>query len=58
MACMLMLRFCFLVMKLVLAAVYTNFETTIVNDSGMEQRDGIIASPVGDKLILKLKTAL
>jgi hypothetical protein len=43
------------VMKLVLAAVYTNFETTIVDDAGMEQRDGILASPVGDKLILKLK---
>ena len=40
------------VMKLFLATIYTNFATTVINMEGMEQRDHLVASPVGDKLIL------
>lgn len=43
-------------MKLVLAAVYTNFTTEIVLAGGMEQNvDSFIAGPVGGKCVLKLK---
>jgi len=41
------------VFKLVVAAVYTNYTTTIVSHDGMEHRDDIIAGPVGEKLILQ-----
>ena len=39
-------------MKFILAAVYTNFSTTIVDDDGIEQMDGFIAGPESDKLVL------
>jgi cytochrome P450 len=41
-----------MVLKLLLASVYTNFTTSILEDDGMEHRDEMMASPVGDKLIL------
>lgn len=40
-------------MKLVLAGIYTNFTTTIINDEGIEQEDSYIASPVGRKLMIE-----
>jgi Cytochrome P450 len=43
------------VMKVVLAAIYCRFRTSVIDDSGMEQRDGFLASPVGDKLILRFE---
>jgi hypothetical protein len=42
-----------IVIKLVAAAVYANFTTSIVDDEGIEQLECIIARPVGNKLILK-----
>ncbi|KAF2667232.1 putative cytochrome P450 monooxygenase [Microthyrium microscopicum] len=45
-------NFTLLVLKLVLAAIYTNYETTIIDDEGIEQLDDMMATPKGDKLIL------
>lgn len=42
-------------MKLVIAAIYTNYVTEIVDDEGMEQADTFIAGPVGGKLVLRFK---
>ncbi len=42
-------------LKLVIAAIYTNYTTEIVDDEGMEQIDSFIAGPIGEKLILKFK---
>ena len=39
-------------MKSMVAMIYSEFETSIVDDDGMEQVDGVVAGPVGDKLIL------
>jgi hypothetical protein len=41
------------VIKLVVAAVYTNFTTSIVDDEGIEQEDNYIALPKGRKLVLQ-----
>ena len=43
----------FAVMKLLVATVYTNYATTIVDDEGIEQADSYLAGPVGNKLVLK-----
>lgn len=42
-------------MKLVVAAIYTNFESAVVDDEGMEQMDAGIAAPVGDRLVLRFR---
>jgi len=42
-------------MKLVVAAIYTNFRTTIVNDDNIEATDAYTVKPLGDKLILKFE---
>ena len=42
-------------MKLVVAAVYTNYTTEIVDDEGMEQADTYISGPVGEKCVLRFK---
>ena len=42
-------------LKAITAAIYTNFETEIVDDGGpraMEQEDTFLAGPVGEKLHL------
>jgi len=39
-------------MKLVAAAIYTNYTAYIIDDEGIEQVDRMIASPAGEKLIL------
>ena len=38
-----------------LAAIYANFETEVVDDTGIEQEDAYVAGPVGKKLGLKFK---
>lgn len=40
-------------MKLVAAAIYTNFRTTIVDDENVEANDAYTVKPSSDKLILK-----
>jgi hypothetical protein len=45
-----------LVIKLTLAAVYMKFDTEIVDDSGIEQVDDFMATPVGNQLILRFKS--
>lgn len=47
----------FLAIKLILAAVYANFTSTIIDDEGIEQRDELPADPVSDKLILSFQRA-
>lgn len=42
-------------MKLAIAAIYTNFHTTIVNDDDIEAIDAYTVKPRGDKLILKFE---
>jgi hypothetical protein len=42
-------------MKLVIAAVYTNYTTHIVNDNGIEQSDGYTCGPVGNQLTLRFE---
>jgi len=42
-------------MKLVVAAVFTNFETHVVVDEGMEQMDHLVARPVAEKLLMGFK---
>ncbi|KAL0265031.1 hypothetical protein SLS55_000988 [Diplodia seriata] len=41
--------------KHVIAALYANFETEIVDDEGIEQEDHFLAHPKGHRLILRLK---
>ena len=43
-----------LAMKLVIASTYSNFETYIVDDSGVEQADAYVAGPKG-KVFLGFK---
>lgn len=40
-------------MKLVTAAVYTNFRTTTVNDDGIEAIDAYTVHPTAEKLVLQ-----
>lgn len=42
----------FIVLKLLLASIYMNYATTMIDDEGIEHTDDVIAAPVGDKLIL------
>ena len=42
-------------MKLVTAALYTNFVTEVVDDEGIEQVDDYIARPRGEKLVLRFR---
>ena len=39
-------------MKLVTAAIYTNYKTSIVDDAGIEQIEGFIAGPKSGRLVL------
>jgi hypothetical protein len=43
--------------KSVVASIYTNYTTEIIDDEGMEQVDGYAVGPKGDKLILQFKRA-
>ena len=42
-------------MKLVVAAVYSNYMTQIVDGEGMEQADTFVSGPVGGKCVLSFK---
>lgn len=42
-------------LKLVVAAIYTNYTTKIIDDKGMEQLDAYSAGPKGDDLILQFE---
>lgn len=42
-------------MKLAVAAIYTNFRTTIADDDSIEAIDAYTVKPRGDKLILKFE---
>ena len=44
---------CRVEMKVLLAAIYTNYTTSVVDDKGIEQEDAYTAGPVGNKLVLK-----
>lgn len=39
-------------MKMVIAAVYSNFRTRVLDDEGIEQTDGYTTGPKSNKLIL------
>lgn len=39
-------------MKAIAAAVYTRFETRVVDDGGVEQGDGYTVGPKGGRLVL------
>lgn len=45
-------NFALVATKVILASIYANFTSTIIDDEGIEQRDELPADPVGDKLIL------
>jgi hypothetical protein len=42
-------------MKLVIAAVYSNFRTYIVDDEGIEQMDGYTCGPTSNRLFLRFE---
>ena len=42
-------------MKIATAAIYTNYETGIVEAGDMAQEDMFIAGPVGEKLVLRFR---
>jgi hypothetical protein len=44
-------------MKTVIAAIYSNFLTYIVDDHGMEQTDGYASRPVSEQLFLRFEPA-
>jgi hypothetical protein len=44
------------VLKLSIVAIYSNFETEVVDDEGIEQEDAFVAGPVGEKLVLRFRT--
>jgi hypothetical protein len=41
-------------MKYIVAALYTNYTTTVVDDSGIEQSDAYTAPPTSDRLLIEL----
>lgn len=42
-------------MKLIIATIYTNYTTEIVDDEGIEQTDTYISRPIGDKLVMRFR---
>lgn len=42
-------------MKLVIAAIYSNYASVIVDDNGIEATDAYTVKPRSEKLILKFK---
>jgi hypothetical protein len=42
-------------MKYIIAALYSKYSTTIVDDTGIEQSDSYTAPPKSDKLMIKLE---
>lgn len=44
-------------MKFIVAALYTDFKTVVVDDEGVEQMDLYTAPPKSGKLIIRLERA-
>ena len=44
-------------LKFVVAAIYTNYTTKIIDDEDIEQLDGYVCGPKGEKLILQFERA-
>ena len=44
-------------LKFAAAAIYSNYTTTIIDDEDIEQLDGYISGPKGEKLILQFERA-
>jgi len=44
----------FIEIKLLLASVYLNYNTTIIDDFGIQQMDAVVGAPVGLKLVVGL----
>lgn len=44
--------------KLVIAAVYSNFRTHIADDKGIEQMDGYTCGPASNKLFLRFEKVI
>jgi unspecific monooxygenase len=44
-------------LKFVVAAIYTNYTTKVIDSEDMEQLDGYVAGPKGEKLILQFERA-
>jgi cytochrome P450 len=42
-------------LKVLIVAIYSNFQTEIVDDEGIEQEDTFLAGPKGEKLVLTLR---
>lgn len=42
-------------MKLVAAAIYSNYASVIIDDDGIEETDAYTVRPRGEKLVLKFK---
>lgn len=42
-------------MKHIIAAIYTNFTSDVVDDEGIEQGDSYTARPVSEQLMLSFK---
>jgi hypothetical protein len=45
-----------IVLKTIVAAIYTNYETTIIDDGNMEQEDTFNSGPLGRRLALKFSS--
>jgi hypothetical protein len=43
---------CLLVLKVLVATIYTEYKTTVIDDEGIEQADSYLSFPVGERLIL------
>ena len=48
-------HFAVAILKLLLAAVYANYSTEIIDDEGIEQREDFVSSPTGGKLFLRFR---
>jgi hypothetical protein len=42
-------------MKYIIAALYSDYSTVVVDDTGIEQSDLYTAPPRGDKLVVRLE---
>jgi hypothetical protein len=42
-------------MKYIITALYSNYSTSIVDDTGMEQSDSYTAPPRSEKLMIRLE---
>ena len=42
-------------MKVVVAAIYTNYRTSVVDDEGIEQGDGYTVGPRSGRLVLRFE---